>query len=422
MQIEKMHDFPQNPVNDQIYEIIPDKSKIVSSTNRLFNKYPTRYISAVPRFAILKYSNPGDIVLDPFCGSGTTAIEAMLQGRNALSIDIDPFARLLIKVKTTRYDAADIAFLDNVVETIRKESDNVPAAPLALPDLQNIDKWFTLDAQRNLSFLKHCINTYAASNEKIRDFLLVTFAAIIRKASNADDVSPKPYVSTKYPKTPENAISLFFKMLDMYRAAIIEFSADVSTHSCTSVILPSNDARSVGNEGFVDLAVTSPPYINAYDYVRSLRFEDVWLDLASESTLRQNRKSYVGSEVSTALNDTHIYAQQSAQLVEIINEIAKVDVRRSKIVSAYFEDMARNMLSVRDALKSGGRYVIVVGDSVIRNQPIPTAKILTDIAAQNGYEYELSFKYVIRDRYLHLPRGDRGGIIKYDEILVLRKK
>jgi len=80
------------------------------------------------------------------------------------------------------------------------------------------------------------------------------------------------------------------------------------------------------------------------------------------------------------------------------------------------------MISAHDALKSGGRYVIVVGDSVIRNQPIPTAKILTDIAVQNGYEYELSFKYVIRDRYLHLPRGDRGGIIKYDEILVLRKK
>jgi len=422
MQIEKMHDFPQAPVNDQIYEIIPDKSKIVSSTNRLFNKYPTRYISAVPRFAILKYSRPGDIVLDPFCGSGTTAIEAMLQGRNALSIDIDPFARLLIKVKTTRYSAEDIAFLDGVVENIRAASENAPSTPYALPDLQNIDKWFTYEAQCNLSFLKHCINTMAADNHKVRDFLLVAFAAIIRKASNADDVSPKPYVSTKYPKTPENALMLFFKVLEMYRSAIIDFSETVSGHNCTSVILPSNDARTIGNEEFVNLAVTSPPYINAYDYVRSLRFEDVWLGLASESTLRENRKSYVGSEVSTALNETHIFAQQSVQLTEIIEEIAKVDVRRSKIVSAYFEDMARNMISVRDALKSGGRYVIVVGDSVIRNQPIPTAKILTDIAVQNGYEYELSFKYVIRDRYLHLPRGDRGGIIKYDEILVLRKK
>lgn len=61
-------------------------------------------------------------MLDPFCGSGTTAIEAMLLGRNAMSIDIDPFARLLIKVKTTVYSKEDIDFLDEVVRKIKEMS------------------------------------------------------------------------------------------------------------------------------------------------------------------------------------------------------------------------------------------------------------------------------------------------------------
>ena len=100
MDVIRLDDFPLNPVQGQVYEIIPDKTRIVASTNRLFNKYPTRYIPAVPRFAIRAYSQQGDTVLDPFCGSGTTAIEAMRLGRNALSLDIDPFARLLIRVKT----------------------------------------------------------------------------------------------------------------------------------------------------------------------------------------------------------------------------------------------------------------------------------------------------------------------------------
>lgn len=78
MEVIKLDDFPINPIQDQIYEIIPDKTKIVASTNRLFNKYPTRYISAVPRFAINAYSKAGETVLDPFCGSGTTAIEQIL--------------------------------------------------------------------------------------------------------------------------------------------------------------------------------------------------------------------------------------------------------------------------------------------------------------------------------------------------------
>ena len=420
MHIEKLHDFPDNPIDGGIYEIIPDKSKIVSSTNRLFNKYPTRYISAVPRFAIQKYSNPGDVVLDPFCGSGTTAIEAMLLGRNALSIDIDPFARLLISVKTARYTDDDIRLLDSVLERLKSDCQNIPNSVCTLPDLQNIDKWFSSDAQKKLAFIKSKINTYAADNEKIKKFLLVVLAGIIRKSSNADEVSPKPYISTRYPKTPEDAVELFFKFAALYRPAIIEFTNDVSSNTCWSKILESNDARTIGYEN-IDLAVTSPPYINAYDYVRSLRFEDVWLDLSSENELRTNRKSYVGSEVSNRLNCEHTYTQQSQQLLSIINEISASDKRRAKIVSTYFDDMAKNLLSVRDSLKDNGVYVIVVGDSVIREQHIPTAKILTDIAEKNGYSYELSFKYVIRDRYLHLPRGNRGGIIKYDEILVLRK-
>lgn len=76
MDVIKIDDFPLEPGQGQVYEIIPDKAKVVASTNRLFNKYPTRYISAVPRFAINAYSANGDTVLDPFCGSGTTAIEA----------------------------------------------------------------------------------------------------------------------------------------------------------------------------------------------------------------------------------------------------------------------------------------------------------------------------------------------------------
>ena len=141
MEVIKLDDFPINPIQDQIYEIIPDKAKIVASTNRLFNKYPTRYISAVPRFAINAYSKAGETVLDPFCGSGTTAIEAMLLGRNAMSIDIDPFARLLVKVKTTVYSKEDIDFLDDVVKKIKEMSPD-ESLQYPIPGIPNIEKWF----------------------------------------------------------------------------------------------------------------------------------------------------------------------------------------------------------------------------------------------------------------------------------------
>ena len=209
MAIIKLDDFPLNPQQGQIYEIIPDKTKIVASTNRLFNKYPTRYISAVPRFAIAAYSQAGDTVLDPFCGSGTTAIEAMLMGRNAVSVDISAFARLLIKVKTTKYSAQDFAFLENAVTELKNLAP-VAVNESAVPQIPNIQKWFCERSVLWLSNFKAAIDGICNANERIRDYLYVVLAAIIRKVSNAEEVSPKPYVSTRYPKQPGDARELFF--------------------------------------------------------------------------------------------------------------------------------------------------------------------------------------------------------------------
>lgn len=421
MDVIRIDDFPMNPKQDQIYEVIPDKSKIVSSTNRLFNKYPTRYISAVPRFAIKAYSNLGDYVLDPFCGSGTTAIEAMLLGRNAMSIDVNQFARLLIRVKTTIYSDDDIRFLKDVIKTIKAKQPK-ECEDIALPKIPNIDKWFCEKSKTGLAFLKHEIDTTTSCNKKIKDYLYVVLAGIIRKVSNADEVSPKPYVSARFPKTPADPYELFFKTEEMYREAIIEFSRSVSSLKCSSIILDSMDARVIETNQMIDLAVTSPPYINAYDYVRSLRFEDMWLELATDEELRISRKKYIGTEVPDSFCNSFEYAKQSSSLSPIVDQISKIDNRRSTIVSTYFEDMAKNLIAVHQKLKEGGRYVIVVGDSNIRGQVIPTAKILSEIAVNNGYVFEKSFKYVIRDRYLHLPRAGRGGIINYDEVLIIKKQ
>ena len=147
----------------------------------------------------------------------------------------------------------------------------------------------------------------------------------------------------------------------------------------------------------------------------------MWLGLANIQTLRDNKKRYVGTENTSSFYLNLVYAPTSKTLMPIVDEISKVDKRRAQIVVTYFEDMALNMKSVLQSLKPHSKYVIVVGDSKIRGQDIPTAKILAEMAENMGYAFVVSFKYVIRDRYLHLPRGNRGGIINYDEILVIEK-
>ncbi|MDI6604992.1 MAG: DNA methyltransferase [Thermoanaerobacteraceae bacterium] len=417
----KVSEFPDFPSQNQIYEIVPNKSVIVGSTHRLFNKYPTRYIPQVPRWAILKYSSPGDIVLDPFCGSGTTLVEALLNRRNGLAIDIDPFARLLTSVKTTRYSAADIERIDQIVNKIMNNL-TISASADAYPDIPNISKWFNEQAIERLAVLKTLIDEYAVDRIAIKNYLYIVLAAIVRRCSNAENESPKPYISTRFPKVPDDPFIVFFETESLYRSAIIEFAQDTEGFEVSNTILSSNDARNIVLDSMVELAVTSPPYINAYDYVRILKFENMWLGLADNSELVSLRKEYIGTEISSSFYTRYQYAMQSETLCSIMPAIENVDIRRASMVGTYFEDMALNLIQVRDVLVPGGRYVIVVGDSTIRNQNVPTTKILTEIALANGYVFETVFKYVIRDRYLHMPRGNRGGIIKYDNILVLQKR
>lgn len=422
MNIQKIDDFPNIINEDQIFEIIPDKSKVVPYTNRLFNKYPTRYISAVPRYAIKNYSKEHDYVLDPFCGSGTTAIEALINCRNAVSIDIDPFARLLIKTKTAFYNENDFNKIDEIITKLKKISFNELYDIPDIPDIPDINKWFCERSVNELSSLKHFIDIYAEDNNKVKDYLYVVLASIIRKSSNADDVSPKPYISTRFKKTPQIPSELFFKNEILYRGAIKQYSDAIEDFNCKSILLDSNDARIINFDKKIDLAISSPPYINAYDYVRSLKFEDVWLGLATLETLRINKRNYVGSEVKNIKNIEYQYINTSALLMEKLEIMNDIDKKRKTIISNYFEDMSINLKSVKDVLKKNGYYVLVVGDSNIRNVPIPTGKILSELAEKMGFTHELSFKYVIRDRYMHLPRGNNGGLIKYDEILVLKKQ
>jgi hypothetical protein len=418
MEITKVNELPADPKPDQIYEIAPDKAVIVASTHRLFNKYPTRYIPQVPRWGILNYSTEGDYVLDPFCGSGTTLVEAMLNGRNAISVDIDPFARLLTRVKTTKFTENDLTCLDQTVINIHANINNL-TPKIQFPEIPSIHKWFSVENTNKLAILKSLIDL--VENENAQAYLLIVFASIIRRCSNAESVSPKPYISTRFPKDPDDPFAVFFEVDALYRPAIESFKDDTENKDVENIFIHSNDAREIKCSQSVSLAITSPPYINAYDYVRILKFENMWLGLARNDQLVLSRKKYVGTENFSSFYINYEHALKSPTLAEIAPLIREVDKPRYEMVCTYFEDMALNMIAVRNRLKTDGRYIIVVGDSTIRNQIIPTGKILAEIAEKCGYEKELSFKYVIRDRYLHLPRGGRGGIIKYDEIVTLRK-
>lgn len=163
------------------------------------HKYPAKFFPELPRWLIKRYSKPTDLILDPFAGSATTNIEALLSNRNSVAIDVDPFARYLAKVKTTPIDKLE---LSKTVEKILKklvafnpklvDSKDIPEFPYR-------ENWFTKEILLELAFIKKTILN-STNDNNIKDLCLISMSSVIRAVSNADDNCTRTVVRKKLNK------------------------------------------------------------------------------------------------------------------------------------------------------------------------------------------------------------------------------
>ncbi|MBI4930008.1 MAG: hypothetical protein HY841_04535, partial [Bacteroidetes bacterium] len=163
------------------------------------HKYPAKFFPELPRWLIKRYSQPDSLILDPFAGSATTNIEALLSDRHSVGVDVDPFARLLAKVKTTPLDNDE---LDRVTEKIlRKLVAYKPklVSKTDIPEFPYRDNWFNKEILLELSYIKKIINELD-TDEDIIDFCKICMSSIIRNVSNADDNCTRTVVRKKLNK------------------------------------------------------------------------------------------------------------------------------------------------------------------------------------------------------------------------------
>ena len=147
------------------------------------HKYPAKFFPELPRWIIEKYSKRGDWVLDPFAGSGTTNVEAMVLGRPSIALDIDPFARFLTKAKTTKISTER---LTKAIKAIRTRLGQFGKNEPTLPDFPYVNHWFAPHILHELACIKHVIQS-VRMDMTTRNFILVVFSSIIRTVSNADN-------------------------------------------------------------------------------------------------------------------------------------------------------------------------------------------------------------------------------------------
>lgn len=411
-------DFPQEKIPyNSIFNII---SKNVADYTHCIHKFPSKFIPQVPRWAILKYTKPGENILDPFCGSGTTLVEARLLNRNSYGLDIDPLGRLITKVKCTPLNIPKLEKEKNqILEKIKLMNKT-----FELPTIPNIQHWFTEQATRDLSIIKHFV--FEIDNENIRDFFKVCFSSIIRKSSNADDQSQKTYVSRKVIKKPANAKLLFEKTVNRYIDAMKLYVENCSKKVISKII--EYDAKDIKvsqiskkNKTPIDLAITSPPYITAVDYMLVMKLEYYWLDLIGPSDFLNYKAKYIGTDRFSVSQYKDLKKTDNLRLNKLLRRIYDKDRKKAYITYKYFEDMGKNIETVYKILKKKAHYCIVVGDNMVVDINIPIHEILIDYGKKVGFNLENVFSYNIKNHFMRFPRQGKGGFIKVDWIVDLVK-
>ena len=350
-----------------------------------FHSFAAKFPPQLPRVFIHGLTNAGDIVLDPMMGSGTTIVEALLEGRKGMGLDIDPLALRLGYAKTITIDRNKLRELGNKV--LKKayhyllDGEGIQRSLSHLFDEKTkrfIDYWFLPNTQCELMALVLAIQD--VTDKLARQFLELTLSSIIVTKSGGvsrarDLAHSRPHLDET--KIPKDALEQFSIRLRKNLNGVEE-----STANGVKTLVIGADARSMPiADGVVNLIVTSPPYANAIDYMRAHKFSLVWFG-RSISELSKLRATYVGTERIGLM--VHDLLPESPQ--RIVRELEQLDRKRGAILKKYFTEMKAIFSEMFRVLREDSAAIVVVGTSTMRGMDTQTHHCLADIAARTGFE------------------------------------
>lgn len=349
-------------------------------------------------------------VLDPMAGSGTVLAVARAKGHVAYGVDLDPLAVLLAKVWTQTVDAAAVndaakRVLDRALLSMRSRP-----ARAAYPSGSDeetrafIRFWFDTYARRQLTALSYAIGK--VREDSVRDVLWCGFSRLIitksAGASLAMDLShSRPH--KEFDTAPVKPFNRFLAAVQTVVANCPQLSqGDVGQPAVVSL----GDARALPiSDASIDLVLTSPPYLNAIDYMRCSKFSLVWMGYNIEE-LRKIRGESVGAE---AASDVALQSDWVASIIKGLKLTPRLSTRDNALLARYVWDMGRSLSEVSRVLKDGGRAVYVVGDSTVRGTFVRNSAIVSAVAEQHGLTQLSRHSRALPANRRYMPPPKRGA-------------
>ena len=345
------------------------------------HSYPAKFPAFITTEA-LKYAESQDIrvktVADVFCGCGTTAVEAMNEGKDFWGFDINPVATLIAQVKTKRYKAVKLdAYHKSIITQFTSSS-------VGNEEYERVNErikyWFVKDNILDLLRLKKAIINSVPASSHYRKFFLCAFSNILKPTSRWLMKSIKPQVDPEKPVI--NVLDAYQKQFTKMRNAVLAKDKTVNSPSAKidtgNFLLPKKKLR------HADLIVSSPPYAASYDYADIHQLSALWLDYTSD--YRSLRKGMVGTRYGVAQpseDDIDGLLPIGAQTYQ---ELMPLDKGKARAMYKYFSDLEQMAYRCYEIVNRGGMALFVIGNTRYRRVEIDSAEYLARSMEKVGFK------------------------------------
>lgn len=364
--------------------------------------YPAKFIPQIPHRFIEEFSEEGDVVLDPFNGSGTTTMMSAVEGRKGYGCDLNPLACLISRAKVRDYKIEklienyeslisdieeDMETLINIEETFNGEVREIEGIKVNIPDFSDRYEWFLPQVANQIGLLNHKISNISSTN--LRTFYYANLSAILKRVSRSnedytfigDNMLP---TSDSNNLTPDNRVHNVLNEFKRKSKKNIKKVEDLMNEEPATPKIKCIDFREFNIDEDIDLCITSPPYACAVDYARYHRLSFYWLGFP----LRETRDKEIGARSKRG---------------------------RKNAVGDYFQEMKEAYSKVYSHLRDGGKFIIVVGDSQRKKKELEVPKETLKICQSIGFNH-------IDTLTRHISQQTMGQKkIKEEKIFILEK-
>lgn len=384
---------------------------------RPIHPFPARMAPDIA-VAYLKELQPDSLVLDPMVGSGTVLRHASELGHRAIGFDMDPLSVLMAKVWTTPIDEE---FVEEMLTSLLSKAEASEPNSITLPWVDGdretsdfIDFWFASPQKDDLKCLSFALNelhqiSKGKRAQAVANLLRVAFSRLIITKNNGASLARDVSHSRPHRVAEKTDFDVFTSFDKAVRLILGQLRMSPPT---SGVKIYRGDARSLGriDNSQIDAVLTSPPYLNAIDYMRGHRMSLVWLGYKI-GQLRLVRSNSVGAERGP---DKKSLSEVLEPIQSAMAPMKSLERRQAAMIVRYSHDIFRMLSEIARVLKPAGKAILVVGNSCLKGVFIHNSGGILTAAQMVGLKLR---KKTERDlppnkRYLPIPERNKNPLGK----------